>query len=318
MKNMIQQILSKRNINEHIKNSHNRVISFSRNNIGLIDLNAELSKGNLILEVELGGKYYIDACTGLKYRFKSNNKSGGPKEGRKELYESLISRMVAKFGKTIEYFPAELDGERGVLCLDWSNNRKIYSTLDIVTKAISLHELENDSQLINRCTKDSIKALKKLPQHFIVGNCDYVPRNVACTGNSFGRISEILYYDYGYSSFSRVESSLIRRNLDINTNNIKKSYLDYIWGYTNSIVGMGPNYNLFDYCYLETVMSDFKDYAEKSQEFKKNIKLSIPIAQDFDEEIRKMRDEGFKIYPDHENIIKQVTDININNYEKIL
>lgn len=315
---MLKKILNKTSKNKLLQNSRDRVISFSRNNIGLIDLNAELTKGNLILEVEPGEQYYIDSCTGLKYRFKSNNKSGGPHEGRKELYESLISRMVSRFGKTIEYFPAEKDGERGVLCLDWSNYGKVYSPIDFVTNALCLRELENDKRLIKKCTKQSLKELKKLPQHFIVGNCDYAPRNIACSGNASGQISEILYFDYGYSSFSRIESSLIRRSLNINTSNIIKSYLDNIWGYTNSYVGMGPNYNLFDYCYLETIMSDFKDYAKNSKEFKKNIKLSIPIALNFDEEIRKMRYEGFKIYSDQENIIKQVADINIQNYEKLL
>lgn len=307
---------NKKEIAIDILNSHNRVLSFSRNNIGLIDLNAELTKGNLIF---IDDKF-IDAKTGLLYRFKSNKKSGGPSEGRKELYESLISRMVAKFGKTVEYFPAEFNKERGVFCLDWSNEcpHNKYFTLSYITDSQTLHELESDSSLIRKCSKTSLKSLKKLPQHFIVGNCDYTPRNIAYKNGKDGKIDEILFFDYGFSSFSRIESSLIRRNLQLNTSNIRTSYIDNIWGYTNSLIGMGPRYNLCSYCYLESIMADFKSYSKTSKEFKKNIKESIPIAECFDEEIKRMRDDGFKVYPDHENIIQQVNDINLENYEKLL
>jgi len=315
---MIEQMLKRyknipqEEINKRIKDSHNRVISFSRNNIGLIDVDREIGKGTLVY----CDNEFIDSATGLVYRFKANRKSGGPTEGRKELYESLISRLVAQFGKTVEYFPAEFDGDRGVFFLDWANEGHDFLTLNTITEAQTLKKLESDEKLLKKCSTPSLKAIKKLPQHFMVGNCDFLPRNIAFRykGN---KIIDILYFDYGYSSFSRVESSLIRRSLDINTKNIIQSYKDNIWGYTNSIVGMGPNYNLYDYCYLETIMKDFEDYSKYSKEFKKNVRQSISIGENFDEEIRKMQDEGFTIYPDNKNLILQINDINLENFSKI-
>lgn len=328
---MIKKILSKTSKNKLLQNSHDRVVSFSRNKIGLIDINKEISRGNLqwLLnvvnitdEIKKGNiienNQLIDLKTGLIYRIKYNNFSGGNHNSRKELYESLISRMVAKFGNCVEYFPCEFNGSRGVLSLDWCNTGYNYSLLSSKCCALNLKELEMNENFINGCTKPVLKTIKKVPQHFMVGNCDYIPRNVAYRLVK-GNIADILLFDFGYSTFSKVENSLNKDSLSINVPNIRQTYLHKTFEkFYNSTIGMGANYNIVQYSSFDALYGDFRDYARQSKEFRDNINDAIIITGDFDEEIRKMKDEGFKIYPDHEKIIRQVTEMNIDMFNNCL
>ena len=308
-------VITTEQIEENIKNSHARIVSFSRNNIGLIDITKEISSGNITF---VGDNIFLDSKTKMIYRFKSNITSGGSYLGRKEIYESLISRMVAKFGKTIEYFPAEFNGERGVLCLDWSNLSNDYQVLSRQFNFYSLKDFEDVENRKSKFSPQAIKDIQKAPQHFMVGNCDFLPRNIAFRYLK-NKISDILYFDFGYSAFLKLESNLVKANLDINTNNIKRHYDYNIWAKRyNTLIGMGANKNLAEHYSFDSIEEDFKAYAQTNKEFRDNIKKSLLLTKSFPEEIKKMRAEGFKIYTDHENIIKQVTEMNAEMYERCL
>lgn len=317
-----QQLISKSRIEDSIKNANNRILSFSRSEIGLIDLDAEILKGTLTPIVSKDSKYnvkaFLDNSTGLIYRFKYNDNSGGILLGRKELYETLISRMVKKFADSVIYYPAEIDGERGVLSLDWNNG---FQARKILGKEIDAESLAEINYYLDSCRSFSAKALKdfkKIPQHFMAGNCDFASRNVNYAPNG-EKIGSLMFFDYGYSTFARVESYLTKMSLAANKQNIKMAYEDGIWGAINCTVGMGATKNLMQYDGLYDLMEDFVGYSARNEEFKANVKKSLQLNDtQFVEEITRLREEGFKFYKDNEKIVRQITEANSKIYEKCL
>ena len=261
-----QKLIGKDRIIESIKNAEERILSFSRNEIGLIDLEEEIKKGTLTpivcKDLKYSVKALLDNKTGLVYRFKYNNNSGGMLEGRKELYESLISRMVKKFAKSVQYYPAEIDGKRGVLSLDWSNGGESLFCLDKKYSVESLAEINYYKNIAWDFTSKAFKDIKKIPQQFMAGNCDFVPRNV-CYKKRNDKATDLLFFDYGYSTFARVESFLEKMSLAPNRHNIDYAYRDGIWGTINCTVGMGATKNLMQYTDLQDLKEDFIVYALK-------------------------------------------------------
>lgn len=317
-----QQLMGKSRIDDSIKNANNRILSFSRNLIGLLDLDEEIKKGNLTpitcKDMKYSIKAFLDNKTGLVYRFKYNDNSGGIFLGRKELYESLISRMVQRFANSVIYYPAEIDGKRGVLSLDWSNGGVNLNCLDGLYDVESLAEINYYQGISQNFTKKAFSDLKTIPQHFMAGNCDFVPRNIVYK-KSGAKASDLLFYDYGYSTFARVESFLEKMSLEPNKSNILFAYREGVWGAINCTVGMGATKNLMQYSDLEDLQEDFIVYASKNTEFRNNIKKALQLSeQEFMEAIRQLRHEGFKVYPDNEKIVRQVTQTNAKIYEKCL
>lgn len=317
-----QKLMDKDIVEDNINNVEDRILSFSRNNIGIISLEDEVRDGNLT-PITDGSKMFnilgfLDNVTGLVYRFKYNATSGGRLMGRKELYETLISRMVNKFGKAVQYYPAEIDGERGVLSLDWRNGNNFYGVLNAEYEFESLAEIDYRKDLEEDFTKKALTMLKKVPQQFKVGNSDYVTRNIAYKRRG-EKISELMFYDFGYSAFSRVESYLEKMNLEPNSKNIKEAYLINIWGFINSSVGMGATKNLMKYEEFKDIIKDFCFYSRYNSEFFKNVKESMKIDDKaFLEEIRKLKYDGFKFFDDNERIVRKINEINTKNFQNCL
>lgn len=317
-----QKMLDSVKLKQDILQSCNKLLSLKRNEIGLIDLTEALSK-NVFIPIIYKQKNIllalVDRETGLVYRFKYNKNSDIVKFCRKELYATLIGRMIAKIGNTVDYFPACFNGERGVISLDWGNLGKCYEPLSRAKVFESLSDFDSYEYLEDDFTEDAIEKIRKVPQHFLAGNADFLDRNIGVKRNKINQVDDVLYYDYGFSNYSVIEGKLYDKSLAINEKNILDVYRsEFLLG--GGSIGMGATYNLGYFLDTKEFVEDFAYYAYYNDQFKQNIKDSLLIYTDkaVKEEIKKMRSEGFKFYDENETLVRTILDENTRLYEYCL
>lgn len=283
-------------------------------------------KGNVSIETE-GDKYY----------FKPSATSGGVRFADKEIYESFISKLIRGIVPSVEYFPATLDGAKGVVSKHWDTMGDGYLPLN---KALplkkrkdclyvdSVEEFETiytgdfcggeDQALKKQCSKDCLETILKAPILLAGGDYDFKLSNVAVQCLPRQKLKNMLSFDYGFNLYNLVDNYLKWTGLIISKENIEIAINSVIENWYDIPLAFGATKNCTNYDDLNSLLYDFYCYSHRNSKFKKNIEIATTLSNFVDETLKEMRYYNIPVGKYKECLIKNIINYWQKEYTNIL
>lgn len=269
-----------------------------------------------------------------KYFFKLSSMSGGVNFRNKEIYESLISKILKKYTQTIEYYPAVFNGKKGVVSEHWDNINTGYlpfhkalkikgyehaPRIDSVEDFEAEYKMDWDSKgLSNICTADCLDGIRKAPIQLMAGNYDFKLSNMAVRCLPKRKLRNFMSFDYGFNLFNLVDTHLKTFNMPLTKENVAFSINRIVeeWFYIN--LTLGASKNCCNYDDISDLTYDFYCYAQRNPIFKKNLAISLDMMDDLSDIFKQMKDCNIKLSNYKQDLIKRVMDFWQNKYESII
>ena len=296
-------------------------------------INLSRLKDSAIVEQKRNGNISFE-YDGKMYFFKLSSISGGVNFRSKEIYESLISKILKKYTPTVEYHPATYKGKKGVVCEHWQNFGTSYMPFH---KALKLKGYEHASRIgsvadfedeyedglgydgIKRiCAKDCLDGIRKAPVDLMAGNCDFKLSNTAVRCMSKIKLRDFMSFDYGFNLYNLVDAHLKMLNLPITKDNVAFSINRVIeeWFYIN--LTFGATKNCCNYDDIHDLSYDFYCYAQRNKAFKNNLEIALSMQDDLSDVFAEMKDKKIILSTYKKELIKRVMEYMQKRYDNIL
>ncbi len=293
---------------------------------------SKLDKDTLMQTTPTGNATFC--YNGKKYFFKMSATSGGVHFRSKEIFESLISKMLKRYTPTVEYYPAVFRGKKGVVCEHWSNLGDCYLPFH---KALKLRKYEHAPRigsvadfeeeyedglgtdgLKHICAKDCLEGVRKAPIQLMAGNYDFKLSNMAVQYSPYKKLQGFLSFDYGFNLFNLVDTHLKTLNMPLTKSNVEFSIKRIVeeWFYIN--LTMGATKNCCNYDDIDDLIYDFYCYAQTNKAFRENMKTALTLPNNLPEVFKEMEDNHILLPKYKKDLVMRVMDYFQTQYGKIL
>lgn len=314
---------------------------------GYYNLGKALEDGEAVIISDENARiiYLYDCINEKNFCFKYAERSGGYHNiANKVVYESLISRMVKRFMPAVQYYPARINNELGVICDDWDNELETYSPLytsilnkpksalyeefftdgkiysDRIIRKLSKTEdiIDYKPELLEFVTEDVYNNLLKIPEHFMVGNFDFNVKNFA-VNNNVNKSNKFLSFDFGFNAFCMLEQYLCGDS-NFNKNDIYGAYEYFFNCFHHVPFGIGFRLNIADYDTFENFIKDFKHGVRNYPNMKHNLEESInTTSKNFDNAmIELVEKDDVRMNIPSKIIAREVINYNLEELSKCL
>lgn len=289
--------------------------------------------------------YLYDCIQEKNFCFKYAERSGGYHYiENKVVYESLISKMVKKYMPAVQYYPARLNEELGVICDDWDTELETYTPLysailnkpksalyeeifadgktysDRIIRKLSKVEdiLDYKPELSEFITDNVFDNLLKVPEHFMLGNLDFNVKNFA-VNNKLGKSDKFLSFDFGFNSFCMLEQYL-RRDITFMNKDVSDAYDSFFRCFYPVAFGTGIRLNIADYDTFENFLKDLKYAVRNYPNMKQNLEEAINFSEkDLKYTLEELTEkDNVKIGFNAKEIVKRVIEFNREELSKCL
>lgn len=261
---------------------------------GYINLDsASQSKRVIVLGENSYAAKFIDTKTGEMYYFKYNATSGGWYHANKEIYESIISRLISHLMPAQIYSPAIFNKKEGVItrCFKYRHiTFDEYLSLfkgkfdNVRNNVLSIYD--NENLLKQNISQECFDMLTMVPQNYMVGNLDFKFSNMVVEGTEFAKNPKAFDFGFNMFLFAQKGESLGIKSIDECT--------DHFFRQKIGGVGMGVGKSIGSYASKSEFLQDIKELASTNPRFKEQINNALTITDDIiDEEFLQMYgDEG--------------------------
>lgn len=314
---------------------------------GYYNIGKAIEDGEAVIISDKDAKviYLYDCIQEKNFCFKHAERSGGYHYiANKVVYESLISKMVKKYMPAVQYYPARLNEELGVICDDWDTELETYTPLytailnkpksamyeeifadgkidsgRIIRKLSKMEDiLDYKPELSEFITDNVFNNLLKVPQQFMLGNLDFNVKNFA-VNNKLSKSDKFLSFDFGFNSFCMLEQYL-HRDITYMNRDVLDAYNSFFRCFYHVAFGTGIRLNIADYDTFENFLKDFihavRHYPNMRQNLEEAINFSENNLNDALEELTEK--DNVKIGFTAKEIIKRVIDFNREELSKCL